>query len=94
MNLLWGYDAVIRVEWRLTCLSPVFRLTETTNSGKVWEAESALSPTSRSLALTRSQEPIYTEDLMVSLLFSGSGCVCSGSQEWRELSSSSNVDFM
>ncbi|XP_051652887.1 KICSTOR complex protein SZT2 isoform X5 [Manacus candei] len=40
------------------------RLTETTNSGKVWEAESNLSPASRSLALTRSQEPIYTEDLM------------------------------
>ncbi|XP_039240679.1 KICSTOR complex protein SZT2 isoform X4 [Pipra filicauda] len=40
------------------------RLTETTNSGKVWEAESSLSPASRSLALTRSQEPIYTEDLM------------------------------
>ncbi|KAJ7401941.1 Protein SZT2 [Pitangus sulphuratus] len=40
------------------------RLTETTYSGKVWEAESNLSPASRSLALTRSQEPIYTEDLM------------------------------
>ncbi|XP_075280817.1 KICSTOR complex protein SZT2 isoform X6 [Opisthocomus hoazin] len=40
------------------------RLTETTYSGKVWEAESVLSPASRSLALTRSQEPIYTEDLM------------------------------
>ncbi|XP_017680131.1 PREDICTED: protein SZT2 isoform X6 [Lepidothrix coronata] len=40
------------------------RLTETTNSGKVWEAESNLSPASRSLALTRSQEPIYTEDVM------------------------------
>ncbi|XP_067997638.1 KICSTOR complex protein SZT2 isoform X2 [Melanerpes formicivorus] len=40
------------------------RLTETTYSGKVWEAESVPSPTSRSLALTRSQEPIYTEDLM------------------------------
>ncbi|NWX90042.1 SZT2 protein, partial [Nothoprocta pentlandii] len=40
------------------------RLTETTSSGKVWEAESALSPASRSLALTRSQEPIYCEDLM------------------------------
>ncbi|OXB68491.1 hypothetical protein ASZ78_000428 [Callipepla squamata] len=42
------------------------RLTETTNSGKVWEAESSISPGSRSLALTRSQEPIYTEDLMSS----------------------------
>ncbi|KAI1236749.1 hypothetical protein IHE44_0015002 [Lamprotornis superbus] len=40
------------------------RLTETTHSGKVWEAESSLSASSRSLALTRSQEPIYTEDLM------------------------------
>ncbi|XP_051481753.1 KICSTOR complex protein SZT2 isoform X7 [Apus apus] len=40
------------------------RLTETTYSGKVWEAESVLSQASRSLALTRSQEPIYTEDLM------------------------------
>ncbi|KAJ7410096.1 Protein SZT2 [Willisornis vidua] len=40
------------------------RLTETTYSGKMWEAESSLSPASRSLALTRSQEPIYTEDLM------------------------------
>ncbi|XP_064372150.1 KICSTOR complex protein SZT2 isoform X5 [Dromaius novaehollandiae] len=40
------------------------RLTETTYSGKVWEAESVLSPASRSLALTRSQEPIYPEDLM------------------------------
>ncbi|XP_075615764.1 KICSTOR complex protein SZT2 isoform X3 [Balearica regulorum gibbericeps] len=40
------------------------RLTETTYSGKVWEAEGVLSPASRSLALTRSQEPIYTEDLM------------------------------
>ncbi|KAM8805626.1 KICSTOR complex protein SZT2 [Eudromia elegans] len=40
------------------------RLTETTSSGKVWEAESTLSPASRSLALTRSQEPIYPEDLM------------------------------
>ncbi|XP_042661964.1 KICSTOR complex protein SZT2 isoform X2 [Tyto alba] len=40
------------------------RLTETTYSGKVWEAESVLSPASRSLALTRSQEPLYTEDLM------------------------------
>ncbi|KAM6327695.1 KICSTOR complex protein SZT2 isoform 5-T5 [Podargus strigoides] len=39
------------------------RLTETTYSGKVWEAESVLSPAPRSLALTRSQEPIYTEDL-------------------------------
>ncbi|XP_052521973.1 KICSTOR complex protein SZT2 isoform X3 [Tympanuchus pallidicinctus] len=39
------------------------RLAETTNSGKVWEAESSVSPGSRSLALTRSQEPIYTEDL-------------------------------
>uniref|UniRef100_A0A663MDN3 SZT2 subunit of KICSTOR complex n=1 Tax=Athene cunicularia TaxID=194338 RepID=A0A663MDN3_ATHCN len=38
------------------------RLTETTYSGKVWEAESILSPASRSLALTRSQEPLYTED--------------------------------
>ncbi|XP_074688336.1 KICSTOR complex protein SZT2 isoform X5 [Strix aluco] len=40
------------------------RLTETTYSGKVWEAESVLSPASRSLALTRSQEPLYTEDVM------------------------------
>ncbi|KAM6262727.1 KICSTOR complex protein SZT2 isoform 7-T7 [Porphyrio hochstetteri] len=39
------------------------RLTETTYSGKVWETESVLSSASRSLALTRSQEPIYTEDL-------------------------------
>ncbi|XP_066857271.1 KICSTOR complex protein SZT2 isoform X1 [Anser cygnoides] len=39
------------------------RLTETTYSGKVWEAESTVNPASRSLALTRSQEPIYTEDL-------------------------------
>lgn len=65
-------------EWRLTCLSLVFRLTETTHSGKVWEAESSLSASSRSLALTRSQEPIYTEDLMVSLLLSASGCGCHG----------------
>ncbi|XP_067157162.1 KICSTOR complex protein SZT2 isoform X5 [Apteryx mantelli] len=40
------------------------RLTETTYSGKVWETESVLSPASRSLALTRSQEPICPEDLM------------------------------
>lgn len=81
-------------EWRRTCLSLVFRLTETTHSGKVWEAESSLSASSRSLALTRSQEPIYTEDLMVSLLLSASGHGCSWSQEWRELSSSSNLSFM
>ncbi|XP_062353502.1 KICSTOR complex protein SZT2 isoform X5 [Cinclus cinclus] len=40
------------------------RLTETTHSGKVWEADSSLSASSRSLALTRSQEPISNEDLM------------------------------
>lgn len=78
----------------VSCLSLVFRLTETTHSGKVWEAESSLSASSRSLALTRSQEPIYTEDLMVSLLLSASGHGCSWSQEWRELSSSSNLSFM
>jgi len=52
-------------------LSPIFRLAETTNSGKGWEAESSISPGSRSLALTRSQEPIYTEDLTVSAVVSG-----------------------
>lgn len=81
-------------EWRLTCLCLVFRLTETTHSGKVWEAESSLSASSRSLALTRSQEPIYTEDLMVSLLLSVHGHGYSLSQEWRQLSSSSSLDFM
>ncbi|XP_019386814.1 PREDICTED: protein SZT2 isoform X1 [Crocodylus porosus] len=40
------------------------RLTETTYSGKIWEGESTQGPMCRSLALTRSQEPIYPEDLM------------------------------
>lgn len=70
----------------------MFRLTETTYSGKVWEAENIVNPASRSLALTRSQEPIYTEDLMVSVLLSG--CWFSWSREWRELSSSSNLHFV
>lgn len=88
VDLLW----CCWCEWRLTCLSPICSLTETTYSGKVWEAEGAPSPASRSLALTRSQEPIYTEDLMVSLLFSGS--VCFWSHEWCELSSCSILHFV
>lgn len=60
----------------------------------MWEAESSLSASSRSLALTRSQEPIYSEDLMVSLLLSVSRYGRSWSQEWRELSHSSNLDFV
>ncbi|XP_073214106.1 KICSTOR complex protein SZT2 isoform X7 [Lepidochelys kempii] len=38
------------------------RLSETTHSGKAWEGESIQGCACRSLALTRSQEPIYTED--------------------------------
>nr|XP_048718493.1 KICSTOR complex protein SZT2 isoform X8 [Caretta caretta] len=38
------------------------RLSETTHSGKAWEGESIQGCVCRSLALTRSQEPIYTED--------------------------------
>lgn len=94
MWIFCGCTVLSSLGMEVTCLSLVFRLTETTHSGKMWEAESSLSASSRSLALTRSQEPIYTEDLMVSLLLSASGRGCSWSQEWRELSSSSNLDFM
>ncbi|XP_029474648.1 KICSTOR complex protein SZT2 isoform X2 [Rhinatrema bivittatum] len=48
------------------CTKEVFylRLSETSCSGKPWDAESSVQvPVSRSLALTRSQEPIYTEDV-------------------------------
>ncbi|XP_030427543.1 KICSTOR complex protein SZT2 isoform X11 [Gopherus evgoodei] len=38
------------------------RLSETTHSGKAWEGESIQGCVCRSLALTRSQEPIYMED--------------------------------
>uniref|UniRef100_A0A8D0GNS1 SZT2 n=1 Tax=Sphenodon punctatus TaxID=8508 RepID=A0A8D0GNS1_SPHPU len=39
------------------------RLSETTASGKAWEGESAMGSGCRSLALSRSQEPIYNDDL-------------------------------
>ncbi|XP_032650188.1 KICSTOR complex protein SZT2 isoform X1 [Chelonoidis abingdonii] len=38
------------------------RLSETTHSGKAWEGESIQGCVCHSLALTRSQEPIYMED--------------------------------
>ncbi|XP_067423935.1 KICSTOR complex protein SZT2 [Emydura macquarii macquarii] len=38
------------------------RLSETTRSGKAWDGESAQGSACRSLALTRSQEPLCTED--------------------------------
>nr|XP_033772051.1 KICSTOR complex protein SZT2 isoform X2 [Geotrypetes seraphini] len=40
------------------------RLSETNCSGKPWDTDSSMQPpVARSLALTRSQEPIYTEDV-------------------------------
>ncbi|XP_074859546.1 KICSTOR complex protein SZT2 isoform X5 [Carettochelys insculpta] len=38
------------------------RLSETTPSGKAWDGQSAQGCVCRSLALTRSQEPVYMED--------------------------------
>ncbi|XP_066454017.1 KICSTOR complex protein SZT2 isoform X8 [Eleutherodactylus coqui] len=44
------------------------RLSETSGSGRLWELDLSQSMMSRSLALSRSQEPIFTEDVLGSRL--------------------------
>ncbi|CAJ0965099.1 unnamed protein product [Ranitomeya imitator] len=44
------------------------RLSETSGNGRLWDLDSSQSMMSRSLALSRSQEPIFTEDMTGSRL--------------------------